>query len=58
MTERKNDEEKVWYCPECDGIHVMPQGHGFLFKNENGPFIMVYEKDSWNTHKLYLVGEL
>jgi hypothetical protein len=58
-------KEIVYYCPECDGIHVRPEDNAYLFKNENGPFIMVWEKPltgdlgvSFKLHNLYLVGEL
>ncbi len=51
--------ERVWYCPECDGLHTMIQGQGFMFKDEGGPFLLVYEKrGDFKTHKVYLIGDL
>lgn len=50
--------ERVWYCPECDGIYVMAQSHGYMFTNEHGSFILVFENLSFKTHELYLIGDL
>lgn len=49
---------EIWHCPECDRLHLMERAKAFIFKDEGGPFIMVYENGKWTTHKFYLIGEL
>ena len=61
LPDHEKQIERVWYCPECDGLHVRNVGEGFVFKNDIGYFIMVYEMPisaQFKTHNLYYVGEL
>lgn len=51
--------EFVFYCPECDGLYVLNMEHSFLFKNELGRFIKVFERgNELKMHDFYLIGEL
>lgn len=52
--------EIVAYCPECDQLHIIGGG-GFIFKDEGGPFYLVYEiggSHPFRTHKMYIMGDL
>lgn len=58
-TPEENAIERVWYCPECDGLHVQSLNQAALFRAEYGPFIMMYELNgSFKTHNFYYVGDL
>jgi hypothetical protein len=57
-----NENLAVVYCPECDGLHLTNK-EGFIFKDEGGPFYLVYEisvsgPTLFRTHKMYIVGDL
>ncbi len=54
--------EYVFYCPECDGVHVMNGNNAYVFDAGNGPFVHVWERGQLGIgikmHDLYLMGEL
>lgn len=57
-----DDKLYVFYCPKCDGIHVLNRMGAYVFKNEGGFFIHVWELGplgvGFKMHDFYLIGEL
>lgn len=58
-THMQDHGEFVLYCAECDGLFVQEIKGAFIFKNEAGPFVMLYEKNGlFKMHDFYIVGNL
>ena len=48
----------VWYCNCCDLLYIFDGIKAYRFHDELGELILMYEKNSFKAHKLYLIGEL
>lgn len=51
-------KDYVWYSPEMDSFYVANKKKGFIFKNEEGPFLALYTYSDYKVYEFYLIGAL